>query len=126
MRFLWRFFRRRFLRLWVAILLRFRFFPEPIPTPVDAASATDRLRLVGLFQHERLELAAGLEDGHELRGDQHFRAAARVARPAGAALPDLERSEAPDLEVLAVAERAADGIEQSIHDDRGVIAGDPR
>jgi hypothetical protein len=25
---LWRFFRRRFLRLWVAILWRFRFFPQ--------------------------------------------------------------------------------------------------
>jgi len=30
MRFLWRFFRRRFLRLWVAIFFLFRFFPEPI------------------------------------------------------------------------------------------------
>ncbi len=26
--FLWRFFRRRFLRLWVAILWRFRFLPQ--------------------------------------------------------------------------------------------------
>jgi len=33
MRFLWRFFRRRFFRLWVAIFFRFRFLPEPILPP---------------------------------------------------------------------------------------------
>src|SRR2546428_12635554 len=34
MRFLWRFFRRRFFLLWVAIFLRFRFLPEPFQAPL--------------------------------------------------------------------------------------------
>ena len=49
----------------------------------------------------RLQFLAGLEHRHELGGDHDFRAAARVARAAGAALAHLEGAEAADLEMLA-------------------------
>src|SRR6516162_972573 len=125
MRFLCRFFRRRFFRLWVAIFLRFRFLPEPMHAPQVGGSARHGRHLGGGgLKHLGLELLAGLEHRHELGRHQHLGAAARVAGATGAALAHLEGAEAADLEVLALAQRPADGLEQVVHDHCRMVLGD--
>src|SRR5437867_7147214 len=121
MRFLWRFLRRRFFLLCVAIFLRLRFWPEPIVPPwsvhslngeASVSSRRDGLGCLDRSGHLGLQLLARLEHGDELGRHQDLGAAARVAGAPGAALAHFEGSKSPDLEVFPLTERPTHGIDQ--------------
>src|SRR5207244_3003822 len=67
-----------------------------------------------LLRHHVLELFGYLEHGHAARRHGHGLPSARVARDAGLAVLDPERTEAADLDVVAIRKRLRHCIQEAV------------
>ena len=93
--FLCLFFLKRFLRLWVAILCLFLFFPLGIALSFYG-------RLFNLFLHFVYESLGRLERGNIVGGDDDGGVFRNVAPGFFSSLFDYKASESPEVNILSV------------------------
>src|SRR5260221_980330 len=96
--------------------------------PGRAGSGFDFVRGTSalLLRHHVLEFLRHLEDGHAPRGNGHGFAGARIARDARLAILDPERTEAADLDVVAIRKRLRHRIQEAVDRLGDVLLGEPR